>query len=304
MIRAKKLGWAKKPMLQRIYANLPSLKNRTTLIVATVLLCLLICFIDYLTGNEVRMYPLYILPVGLIALFGNLFLSLFIILLSSILWVVSNILSGMHFSSDWVWIWNDLIQSSMLVVVAYLVSKIKESEKIQEDLARIDALTELPNKRSFNEQAPQCIELCKRLSLPVTIAYIDLDNFKEINTAHGHAIGDKVLSIAATSIKSMFRVSDLTFRMGGDEFVAILPNTNEETAQIVLERLRENIETNMSSQGYAVTASIGAVAYKTPPSDLDTIIKAADHKMYTVKHSGKNHVMIDVYTADNLIANP
>lgn len=265
---------------------------RIAQITSIVLLALGVAAVDYSTGSEVRVHPFYFLPIALAASVIGRRGAYLTTLLCTILWFVSNALGGMHYSSQWIWLWNSMVEGSAYMVVATLVSQLQETLQRERDSARTDALTGVLNIRAFHERAPALIGLCHRESSPVVMAYIDLDNFKKVNDVQGHQRGDEVLRIAAQIIKSSLRATDLLARFGGDEFVVLLPNASTEAAAETLERLRESIESSMRAERCDVTASIGAVAYQHAPISLEGVIRAADSAMYAVKHSGKNRVQV------------
>jgi len=265
---------------------------RIAQITSIVLLALGVAAVDYSTGSEVRVHPFYFLPIALAASVIGRRGAYLTTLLCTILWFVSNALGGMHYSSQWIWLWNSMVEGSAYMVVATLVSQLQETLQRERDSARTDALTGVLNIRAFHERAPALIGLCHRESSPVVMAYIDLDNFKKVNDVQGHQRGDEVLRIAAQIIKSSLRATDLLARFGGDEFVVLLPNASTEAAAETLERLRESIESSMRAERCDVTASIGAVAYQHAPISLEDVIRAADSAMYAVKHSGKNRVQV------------
>lgn len=251
-----------------------------------------VAFADYLTGSEVRVYPFYFVPIALAALSFGLSIALFTSILCTALWVVSNFLGGTTFSSGWIWLWNAMAQGISFVSIALLVSRLKTSMDNERALARIDNLTGLLNKRAFDERAPAIIALCKRESRPVALAYIDLDQFKEVNDTQGHQEGDEVLCIVAETMKSSLRQNDLTARLGGDEFAVLLQYASIKELTHTLERLRANIEARMRARQCSVTASIGVAAYHRAPDSLQDLIQSADAIMYTAKKTGKNRVHV------------
>lgn len=233
----------------------------------------------------------YFIPVTLAALMLGRLGGILAGLCSAVLWLVANIAVG-GYSADWIWLWNTAIQGAAFFFIAELVSRLHSGQIRESQLARLDKLTGLINSRAFMEQAPILMDFCRREGNPLAMAYIDLDGFKQVNDTRGHQQGDEVLRAAAHAMKSKLRGSDVLGRIGGDEFAVMLPNTSEEGAVEILEKLRAAIESEMRELDCAVTASIGAAAYSVPPSRLDDAIRAADEVMYAVKSSGKNRVRV------------
>jgi diguanylate cyclase (GGDEF)-like protein len=121
---------------------------------------------------------------------------------------------------------------------------------------------------------------------------MDLDNFKQVNDTRGHASGDDVLRKVGEILVSCLRTSDVAARVGGDEFVILLPDTTAESARIALEKIRARLAEAPDVQAFSVTASIGAVSYAQAPTDITVMIKAADELMYRVKGGGKDGIQI------------
>jgi diguanylate cyclase (GGDEF)-like protein len=129
-----------------------------------------------------------------------------------------------------------------------------------------------------------------RYKRPFTIAYLDLDDFKQVNDSLGHDAGDNLLRCVALSIKANIRSSDALARIGGDEFVILLPETNEDQAQSVVQKLGGALHAALQKENWAVSFSIGVVTYIRPPATVDEMLVKADHMMYAAKREGKNKV--------------
>lgn len=120
---------------------------------------------------------------------------------------------------------------------------------------------------------------------PLTVAYIDVDDFKSINDAHGHRAGDDFLVRAAAAMTDDLRATDLVARLGGDEFAILLPETDVDEALSLLSRLHATLQATTAQ--WTSGFSIGAVTFAVPPRSADEAISAADHVMYDVKRDGK-----------------
>jgi diguanylate cyclase (GGDEF)-like protein len=153
-----------------------------------------------------------------------------------------------------------------------------------EELARTDSLTNLTNRRAWNEEFPQRLERAKRNQQPLTVAMIDLDHFKRFNDSRGHLEGDALLREMGGLLRSSFRLSDFIARYGGEEFVVAFENCDLEQAQVLLERLSTLIP-------YAQTFSAGIT--QTDGSELpEVVLDRADKAMYTAKQNGRNQVYV------------
>ena len=159
-------------------------------------------------------------------------------------------------------------------------------------LAQTDALTGLANRRLLTERLNQATALSRRNGQPISLLMIDLDNFKKINDSFGHHVGDEVLRAVAECMRDIFRQSDIFGRWGGDEFLAVLPNTDEIGAMRAATRLRERVaELRLAAMdGHeGVSLSVGcATGCETAVSDL---MSQADGSLYEAKRAGRNQVI-------------
>lgn len=254
---------------------------------------LIIGIIDYRTGIEIRVFPLYFLPIVISSWFIGKSSAVFTAFLSSLAWAAAMYYGGRNYSRAYIWGINFLTQGTTFIVIALLVSYLRDALKRERSLSRTDSLTGLSNSRSFYEQAAGVLMLCNRNLRPVTLAYVDLDNFKHANDILGHLKGDELLRIVARVFSENLRSSDITARMGGDEFAILLPETTAQDAGTALEKIRHRLAQNPQFQVCSVTSSIGAVTYTQAPTDINVMIKAADELMYKVKANGKNYVLVE-----------
>ena len=161
------------------------------------------------------------------------------------------------------------------------------------NMAQTDSLTGLPNRRTLNERGGLEIRRARRLATPLSVLLLDIDRFKVINDSWGHAIGDQVICAMADHLRAMLRDVDCAGRLGGEEFVVVLPETNQDTAMIIAERLRLAVERAELQVGdvspLKFTISIGVAGW-SEDKDFDDLVALADHAMYRAKHSGRNRV--------------
>ena len=126
------------------------------------------------------------------------------------------------------------------------------------------------------------------------MAYLDIDDFKVVNDRQGHARGDALLVILATTLRGATRAVDVVGRLGGDEFGLLLVETDGPAAEALLARIRSALATAIAANGYAVTFSIGAATFLSPPRSVDEMMLPADQLMYEAKRAGKDAVRLDV----------
>lgn len=166
----------------------------------------------------------------------------------------------------------------------------KKAEEVLKNLAITDELTGLYNRHFLEKRTNEEIEHSNCHKEPLSIIILDLDNFKSINDTWGHPIGDEVLKQTAEIAKNTIRKSDILFRLGGEEFLALMPKTTVNEALVVAERIRENLEKNVNSNIGKFTASFG-VAEKNKFESFSNLYKRADKALYRAKAGGRNCVV-------------
>ncbi|WP_420738119.1 GGDEF domain-containing protein [Bradyrhizobium japonicum] len=189
----------------------------------------------------------------------------------------------------------------MLLLFHWLPQAVKEWKALEQraedlqTLAAIDPLTGIFNRRQFETLARSELVRTQRYVRPLSVLIVDIDFFKRVNDTFGHHVGDLVLKMVATSLKSAKRDPDLVARIGGEEFAILLPESNLEAAGVGAERLRSMIHANSLAIGEErlnLTISIGvAEASLTTPS-IDAILRDADQALYRAKANGRNQVCL------------
>jgi diguanylate cyclase (GGDEF)-like protein len=177
-------------------------------------------------------------------------------------------------------------QMAMAIVNAKLYDTMKE-------VAIIDELTQIYNRRYFQQMLPQEIIRAKRFRKPVSLLIVDIDHFKKYNDTHGHIAGDIVLREFAQLVPHYLREVDFWARYGGEEFAIILPNTSKASSKKVAEKVLEAISKHKFPKGETLpgrhlTASAGVASYPTDAKDMDKLILCADAALYEAKRNGRN----------------
>jgi diguanylate cyclase (GGDEF)-like protein len=158
-------------------------------------------------------------------------------------------------------------------------------------LARVDPLTDLSNRRSLDETLDAALTVAQRAQRPLAVLLVDIDHFKQVNDTLGHDAGDAVLVDVAQAMRTALRAGDSLGRWGGEEFLAVLPDTDPAGATIVAERLREEVRRTVTACGRPVTVTIGVAVHDsdTPKNEL---ITRADAALYVGKASGRDTVRV------------
>ncbi|BBO99898.1 bifunctional diguanylate cyclase/phosphodiesterase [Sulfuriferula nivalis] len=185
---------------------------------------------------------------------------------------------------------NDIQLIEMLAHFIAIAIERKRDEINIHNLAHFDPLTDLPNRLLLEDRARQSISVAQRAGSNLAVLFLDLDHFKNINDNLGHRIGDELLIQLAQRLKTLLRDEDTVSRLGGDEFIFVLPDTHPDAAAHVAEKLLAATARPYQIQGHELilTASVGIAIYPQNGDDFDTLIKHADVAMYRAKNSGRN----------------
>ena len=172
-----------------------------------------------------------------------------------------------------------------------IASELAVSNRKLEQAALTDALTGLPNRRAGMTLLEQAWSASRRGDQPVSLMMVDVDRFKGINDAHGHAGGDTALVAVAATLRAEARKDDWVCRVGGEEFLVICPNTPLPAAARTAERLRQAVRRQpiaVGDQAVPVTVSIGIAAREPLTHDADSLVRDADKALYAAKHAGRD----------------
>jgi diguanylate cyclase (GGDEF)-like protein len=210
----------------------------------------------------------------------------------------------------WFWEFGDpLVLVSILAPVIYywVAVPIRDAQKKIHDMAYHDALTHLPNRRLLNDRIAQAMAVSKRNGSFGALLALDMDNFKPLNDAHGHPIGDILLIEVAKRLTTCVRENDTVARFGGDEFVVVLSELSTDRQQAIdqAERVAEKIRSALSADyllqvskpgtpevwiNHQCTSSIGVALFAQKDLDEVDLLKRADAAMYQAKDSGRNSI--------------
>lgn len=180
---------------------------------------------------------------------------------------------------------------ALTIAVAILSTALMQSDVMHRSEAVIDQLTGMLNRNSLKDRTYELAHQSERTGQPVGLIVGDLDHFKQVNDTHGHATGDSVLQDVAYVLRKQLRAFDLAYRIGGEEFLVLLPGADIEQSAAMAERLRRAVEADTVGGGLRVTMSFGVSASPREAAfDYMTICEEADAALYEAKRSGRNRV--------------
>lgn len=265
---------------------------RNTVVAAGCALAIIVVgILDWGTGIELRVFPLYFIPIAVGVQVGGPAVRYGLTALATVTWAVAYSLDAGEISLL-TGIWNVAAQMAAFSLVAYLVGRQWDQRKQEEARSREDYLTGLQNSRAFFETLAREIERANRYHRALALAYMDMDDFKNINDSRGHQTGDEVLKTLARILRSGLRSTDVVARLGGDEFAILLIETDRASAETVLRKVQAEVNAGLAARFGTATVSIGAAiceSFVPPPSEF---VRRADSLMYEVKRAGKNACLV------------
>lgn len=267
----------------------PTLR-RALRIAGYALLILLVYWLNSITPPDARLGILYVVPVLLITWTEGLSWGVAVGLASI---VMREVVAWQQMPVDTPTVWRIGNALAYVAVVSVAMAGLQKLRRSQAELARLviqDQLTNVLNARAFADRLAQELDRNRRYPRPLSLLYMDLDNFKVINDTHGHQTGDAVLRLVADAMRSSVRQADVVGRLGGDEFAVLLPETDAQLADAAAKRLVAALRTVFKGTP-SVTASIGVVSCAATDASTDDLLRRADQAMYDAKRMGKDRVV-------------
>jgi diguanylate cyclase (GGDEF)-like protein len=241
---------------------------------------------DFFTGPDIAWLIFYLPAVALLAWYRNWPDTRLAALAAGVADLAVNVYSSaarVPTPTQW---WNAGVHAGVFLFVGFLLAQLRSALREEQQVARTDDLTGVANSRSFLEYATLELARQRRYDHPVSIAFLDCDEFKRVNDFYGHARGDELLRRIALTITQTLREVDVVARLGGDEFGILLPESDQKAAGYAMRKLRNALKP--VGDQYGVTFSMGIVTYLHPAQSVEQMVRAADKLMYDVKRTGKN----------------
>jgi diguanylate cyclase (GGDEF)-like protein len=266
--------------------------RNTSIILISIVSIGLIGFLDYLTGPELYFSFFYLFPIVLVIWNTKFrFLDLIFSGICVGVWLIADMFTQSGHSQPFVIIWNMIFLFAYFFIISKILVRLKNQLEAEKILATTDPLTGAMNSRFFYEIVSAEIKRHARYLSPFTIVYFDIDDFKQVNDAYGHSVGDSLLKLTVKTLNDNLRATDSIARLGGDEFSILLPETGFEQSASILEKISSVLLNASQSENYYVTFSIGATTVtKNATVTVDEVIRLSDELMYWVKNNGKNGI--------------
>jgi diguanylate cyclase (GGDEF)-like protein len=238
--------------------------------------------VDVTTGRDLSLSLVYVASVAFMAWVG----SLRVAMLGAIGASSAVLTDGLANSVDVdVALANAATALVLLAAVAAIVDRLRKALAREANQARNDPLTGLANRRACEERGELELARCQRSGQALSVAFLDFDGLKQINDNHGHAAGDAALIRLAKSAQAILRPTDLLSRIGGDEFVLLLPDTDYDEATAVIRRIQSRLAE--SDGGEPASVTVGLVTWRSAPQSLNQLFVEPDALMYNAKrHRG------------------
>lgn len=270
-------------------------QSKSSWIVLGFALVISLGVVDYQTGSDPSFLIFYLVPIFLATWFVGRWTGVMMSVTSTIVWFIHDMIPKTSFRHPLISYGNLTVKLSLFLIFTYLLSALKNALDREKEFGITDYLTKVANRRFFFDSANIEINKARRYKHPFTIAYLDIDSFKNINDSFGHTSGDAVLRLMADTIKNNVRVNDLIGRLGGDEFALLLPETGYRAARVAIDRVQKSLLDVMRMNGWSVTCSIGVITFTSPPNSVDEMVKKTDVLMYSVKNEGKNSTRYEIF---------
>jgi len=251
-------------------------------------------FLHQLTGVHINLWLLYLAPVVVSTWFARSAFGAVVACISAGTTLFVELTSGDTYTSRMAPYWNAGAELLMFLAVWRMLVLLKQSYQKVRELARTDHLTGVANGRYFTEILTLEMEHAHRHNRPLSLAYIDIDNFKQVNDQRGHEAGDSLLRLVAQTMKQAVRANDLVARVGGDEFAILFREETQDHVRAVMDRIKYHLARIAAQNDWPVTFSAGVVSCTGSACLADQLIKRADRLMYAVKTAGKNMVKYDL----------
>lgn len=264
--------------------------HRLILWVVVIFLLILIGYLDFISGSGYSFSLFYLLPSSVAAWYLSRNYSILLAFFAVGIWQLVDVHFNRVPQSLPENIWNLFSRLTIMVLISILLHSLRNAYKKEKELAGIDHLTQVYNVRTFNNRLDEELSRAVRYGRPLSLAFLDVDDFKKVNDTYGHKVGDQVLRDIADVLSGSVRKNDAVGRMGGDEFAILLIETGLSETRSIITSLQKMINGFIRRNKWPISISIGVITCETVFCNSDQLIHFADQIMYSVKEDTKDSV--------------
>jgi len=265
---------------------------RRWLLLACLGLIAVVGVVDWATGPDLDLPLLYLIPIGAAAWHAGRRPGIGVAIVGAATMVALDLVGFREWAALplAISVANGVMLLGVYILAAVLLARLHAALRHERLEARTDALTGVANARVFYEVLAQAIDELREKGVPVTLGYLDLDNFKLVNDTMGHLAGDAVLRVVADAMRDEVRDEGLVARLGGDEFAIVVRGLGATQARARFSRMHAAAQRAMGARALPVTVSAGVITFVEPPRDAEAAVHRVDELMYSVKLAGKSDI--------------
>ena len=272
-----------------ILTYIPSLEKNKTIGLSFLFLFMAFA-LDRITGYQINLSFLYLLPILFITQAGKLPGGLLAALVVSLTRQLADHLSGLTYPQAYYYYINIVSKFLTYATFTFIIDLLFTQYSTARDSSLTDDLTQIPNRKYFFERASRELIFKENYKSCFNLLLIDIDNFKSINNNLGHQAGDKLLQNVASEIRNNTRSTDIIARLGGDEFVVVFIGVSNEIVAKLTKKLHTKLNELFKNEYPGITCSIGVAVCTEKTATLTDLFKEADDAMYSAKKAGKNQI--------------
>ena len=261
---------------------------------------IIVGLIDEMVGPEISTTILYFIPVSIAAWYGGRFLGVVIACAAATTWLITDFVFAQEYLHSAIYLLNTFMRLGIFIFITIILTNLYKRLKAEEIAADTDVLTGALNARGFNERLAEEYARSTRNNKTFSLAFIDIDNFKEVNDTLGHSMGDFLLKEVSTTADDNLRKTDHFARLGGDEFAILFSETDANIVKAAYSHVHDHLLELVQLNQWPISFSVGVVSFDVLPDNPTQAIKIADEIMYSVKKSTKNNVVYKTWRGPSL----
>ncbi len=265
----------------------PAVAIAWVLILATCAVGFAAC---YLSGPHLDYGSIFLLPSIVAGWYLGLTAGILAVGISAAAWVIAAV-AAEPAPPMWAVIVNAISRFAVFLMIVGLLARVRKLLERLGEQSRTDALTGIGNRRALLERGQHDMEAAMRNGSPTSLLFMDVDNFKVVNDRFGHATGDQVVREVGGTLAAIVRKTDFAARLGGDEFAVLLNGSNETSARLVAEEIREAVGALFRAKSWPLSLSIGIATAAGGTASFEGLLDASDRAMYSAKESGKDVIV-------------